>query len=409
MSIRTRSNDFEEVHKSPMNLFRRSFFLTLIAGGMLIAAFWAGYFVRDRQESPDDLPILLEARRLLLEHGYYPPPPDPSLEYGMIRGMLQAYNDPYTTFSEPAQHELTSNNLAGKFGGIGVQLQRDQEGYIVLIPIRDSPAFKAGIQEGDRLVQVDSQRIQQNTSVDTAQAALRGDVGSIVRITIQRPPEYQEFSYSIQRIEYILPSVNGYLSPLDARLGVIKVNIMAETTPAEISDTIIELQKRGAKAFALDLRDNFGGLLTSGVETARLFLSQGEIMREQYRDQEPRVYAVEKRGSFSEFPLVVLVNHNTASAAEITAGALQVHRRATLIGSQTFGKYTVQLVFELQDKSSLQVTSARWWIPGTNIGALQTDAAQGIVPDLIVADSPENGVDPAIRSAIEFLFEEPKD
>lgn len=391
-----------------MNLFRKSFFLTLIAGGLLIAAFWAGYLVRDRQESPEDLPILLEARRLLLEHGYHPFPPDPILEYGMIRGMLQAYNDPYTTFSEPAQHELTSNNLAGKFGGIGVQLQRDPEGYIVLIPIQDSPAFKAGIQEGDRLVQVDDQRIHQDTSIDAVQAALRGDVGTTVQITIKRPPEYQEFSYSIRRVEYILPSVNGYLSPLDNRLGVIKVNVMAETTPAEISNTILELQKRGAKAFALDLRDNFGGLLTSGVETARLFLSEGEIMREQYRGQEPKVYAVEKKGSFSEIPLVVLVNQHTASAAEITAGALQAQKRATLIGSQTFGKYTIQLVFELQDKSSLQVTAARWWIPGSNIGDPE-GATQGIVPDLIVTAPPEDGVDPVIRSAIKFLFDAPQD
>jgi carboxyl-terminal processing protease len=214
-----------------MRTFHHTFFITLAAGLVLIAAFLAGYFVRSIQISANDLPILLEAKRLLLQHGYHPLPPDPKLEYGMIRGMLQAYDDPHSTFSEPAQHELTSNNLSGKFGSIGVQIQRDPNGFPILIIIQDSPAVEAGVLEGDRLIQVDDLIITAETNDEIILASLRGEVGTKVKIIVERLPDRQQLSFVIPRAEYRLPSVSGFLSPAEPRLGIIKVNLMAATTP----------------------------------------------------------------------------------------------------------------------------------------------------------------------------------
>ena len=387
--------------------FYKTFISTFLISLLLIAAFLGGYLVRDRQVAGNDLPILVEALGLLLKHGYNDPPTGSILEYGMIRGMLQAYGDPYTSFSEPAQHELTSNNLEGKFGGIGVQLQEDAEGFPILLPIPDSPAALAGILEGDRLVQVDDLVITPETPIETVQAAARGKVGSRVRISVERPPGGERLDFEIVRAEFTLPSVTSYLAPDEPRLGVVKVNVMAATTPEEITQAVQDLRQRGAQVFALDLRDNFGGLLTSGVDTARLFLKQGLVMTEQYRGQEAKNFSVEKAGDLADIPLVVLVNQNTASAAEITAGALQVQLRAKLIGTHTYGKDTVQLVFELRDKSSLQVTAAHWWVPDQAEAKPPSLAGIGLQPDIPLTEAPPDpagGPDLALQSAIQYLL-----
>ncbi len=387
--------------------FFGTFVSTFLIALLVIAAFLGGYLVRDRQVAANDLPILVEAFKLLLQHGYNDPPPGSALEYGMIRGMLQAYGDPYTSFSEPAQHELTTNNLEGKFGGIGVQLQEDAEGFPILLPIPDSPAALAGVMEGDRLIQVDDLVITTDTPIETVQAAARGKVGSHVRVIVERPPGGERLNFDIVRAEFNLPSVTSYLAPDEPRLGVIKVNVMAATTPDEIVKAVQDLRQRGAEVFALDLRDNFGGLLTSGVDTARLFLKQGLVMAEQYKGQEAKNFPVEKVGELADIPLVVLVNQNTASAAEITAGALQVQQRAELIGTHTYGKDTVQLVFELEDKSSLQVTAAHWWVPDQAGVKSPSLAGIGLQPDIHLTDTPPNpagGPDPALQAAISFLL-----
>jgi carboxyl-terminal processing protease len=393
-----------------MQTFQKTFLSTLALGIMIIASFLVGYFIRDQQLSGDDLPILMEARRLLLQHGYNEPPAGSALEYGMVRGMIQAYSDPYTSFSEPVAHELATNNLEGKFGGVGVQLQEDTLGYPVLLPLPDSPATLAGILEGDRLVKVDTLTILPETPIDAVQAALRGKVGSKVNLTIERPPDYKTHEFIIERIEYNIPSVTSYLAPMDARLGVVKVNLMAATTATEIVTAVEDLLSRGATAIALDMRDNYGGLLTSGVDTARLFLEDGPIMEEQYKGEEITKFEVESPGELKDIPLVILVNQNTASAAEIAAGALQAQDRAPLIGSHTFGKDSVQLVFELRDKSSLQVTAARWWIPKEGAEQPAAIAGVGLQPDITlpeIAPGEDAGPDSALVAAIDYLLKTP--
>lgn len=366
----------------------------------IVAAFALGWLVHGFLNPPElDFPVLSEAYNILIDHGLEDPPPDPAIEYGMAHGMVSAYGDPYTRFVEPQQHEIESNNLAGSYGGIGASLRFDEENYVTLYPFPDSPAAEAGIMDGDRLIGVDDVSLTPENSIEEVLSLVRGPEGQKVTIMIARPPDYQTFEFTIKRANIPLPSVTWYLAPDEPRLGVIQINLIAATTPEEIQNAVSALTEQGAEKFALDLRNNGGGLLNEGVEIARLFLSSGIVIQEQSRGKRLENYPVKRPGALADLPLIVLVNENTASAAEIIAGAIQAHARAPLLGTTTFGKDTVQLVFDLQDGSSMHITSANWWIPGlefpTEVG--------GLIPDIPLTDTVA-GSDPAITLAVQTLF-----
>ncbi len=365
---------------------------------MVVAAAFAAGFYFNRWYTSGDLSLVSRALQILKDNAYDPLPQPTTLQYAMIRGMLQAMNDPYTTFFEPPQAELQSNQLEGKYGGIGVRLERDSDNYIYLYPIPGSPAEIAGILEGDRLLAVDSTTVTPQSTYDEVQAAIRGPVGQVVKIRLGRPPAYDPLEVNVKRAEVALPSVTWNQAAEDSRVGVIQVNVMAETTPDEITKALLDLHQRGSTYFVLDLRNNGGGLVESGVDTARLFLKSGNVMQQQYRDQPVKTFTVEKPGQFSEVPLAVLVNQSTASAAEIAAGALQAQKRALLVGTPTYGKDSIQLVFDLGDGSSLHVTAARWWVPGLLPGI----RGNGLIPDIRAADDdPETPLAKAIQILIQ--------
>jgi carboxyl-terminal processing protease len=316
----------------------------------------------------------------------------------MIRGMLQASGDEYAIFLEPTIQELEADSLEGNFGGIGVELKRADNGDLLLFPYPDSPAALAGVQTGDKLLAVDGLEITADMPIETVQAAIRGEIDKIVRITVRRESEQVPFQIEIRRKEIALPSVTWILHPEVRSIGIIKINIIAASTPGEIVRAVTELQKSGATAFVLDLRENGGGLLSESIEIVRLFLTQGDILKQQYRGQPVETFSVEKPGPLVDTELAVLVNNNTASAAEIIAGALNANRRATIIGSPTFGKDSIQLVFNLEDGSSMHITAARWWVPGLSPAI----GEGGLQPDiLILPETP--GSDPALAAAVKLL------
>jgi carboxyl-terminal processing protease len=383
-------------------VFKRYFLLTLLMGIMVTLGFAGGYLARERWNfSHDRFPILSEAYNIVQNHGLKPLPTSSAIEYGMIRGMMQSYDDPYSIFVEPAQHELESNALQGSFGGIGVRLSRDADGNVVLYPYQDSPAIQGGILDGDHLTTVDDLEITPEISMDSIQAALRGPVGQSVRVFISRPPGLDVFEFRIKRAEIPLPSVTWHLDADRSEVGVIEINLIAASTAEEVKEAVEDLKARQARFYVLDLRNNFGGLLTAGVDIARLFLREGTIIENQYRDQEVEVYRVEHPGPFIDLPLVIIVNEKTASAAEIIAGAVKVHKRAQIIGAPTYGKDSIQLVFDLKDGSSLHVTAARWWVPGLE----PSIGEDGIQPDIPAATTPDqNGVDVAMQMAVQALL-----
>jgi carboxyl-terminal processing protease len=384
--------------------FKKAYLFTLISVASLVIGFILGFSANDYyrfQES--EFPIALQAYHIIRDHGLKELPGPPDIEYGMIRGLIQAYNDPFTVFVEPVQHELDSDTLQGSYGGIGVRLVRDLEGYILLYPFPDGPAVSAGLQEGDRLINIDGARISEETSFDAVRALLRGPIEKRVRITIARSPDFSPLEYSLKRAEISLPSVTWHLDPEESIIGVIEVNVIAASTQEEIENAIEDLQERGAELFILDLRDNFGGLLTAGVDIAGLFLDEGIIMKQQYRDKDVEIHEVKKSGALADIPMAVLVNEHTASAAEIIAGALKAHGRSMILGTPTYGKNSIQLVFELDDQSSIRVTAANWWIPEV----VERAGGQGIIPDQEISpQSDESGLDLVVQAARALLIKE---
>jgi carboxyl-terminal processing protease len=383
--------------------FKQAYVLTLLVILGAVTGFAAGYLLRpDLPITATDWPVLQQAYQILADHGLKSPLEPPKLEYGMIRGMVQAYEDPYTQFVEPVQHELEGNLLQGSFGGIGVRIGRDADGNVVLYPLPGGPAQEAGVQEGDRLIKAADLEVSAETTDEQIQAALRGPVGERVNIIIARAPDYQPVELRIKRAEIPLPSVTWHLDPDEPSVGVIEINVVAATTPEEIEKAVEDLNGRGATAYILDLRDNFGGLLDAGVDTARLFLKEGMVIEQQYKGKDVESFKVERPGSLADIPLVILVNENTASAAEIIAGALKAQGRAKIIGKPTYGKDTIQLVFDLQDGSSLHVTSAHWWVPGLD-PMLQ---GNGVKPDVLVESAAGASVpDPVARAAADLLLD----
>ncbi|MBG0783572.1 MAG: PDZ domain-containing protein [Anaerolineaceae bacterium] len=364
--------------------FLFQFLLIILSIG--IGAF--GYRLVSRYRG--DLALLQEARAIVENNTILDIPEDTALEYGMIRGMLAELNDPYTYFVEPAAHEVESNDLSGSFGGIGARLERDTDLNWRLYPLPDSPSLAAGLMDGDIIVAIDDLTITTETDDITLLAAVRGPVGDPLNITVQRGEE--TLTVTLHREAIAIPSVTWNVLPEAATVGILHVYRIAETTADEVQSGITDLQGQGAKAFILDLRNNGGGLVDSAVDIARLFLSEGDVLHEQFKGESENVYQVKSPGAFTDLPLVVLVNEYTASSAEILAGALSAQGRALLIGAPTYGKTTIQYIFDLQDGSSVHVTSGRWWIPGVDFP---------LQPDIPVTDDPNGTV--IIQTAIEQL------
>lgn len=362
----------------------------------MLSSFMSGFFFYASVIAPQrEFPILSQAYKILIDHAYYPLPDIKTLEYAMIRGMLQEYHDPYASFLEPTTNELETDRFEGSFGGIGADILQDTDGNFIIYPFPGSPASRVGIKEGDRLLGVDDIVLTKDSSLESIQALIRGPVGSRVLLTIGHAPVYEPVRLSVFREEIKLPSVIFRSMAENPSVGYIKVNIIASSTPDEIIRAFNDLAKNGVNRYILDLRDNGGGLLTAGVEVARLFLSSGEIIRQEHPNDDIEIFRVIQPGPLADSKLAVLINHNTASAAEIIAGALQMHARAKLIGEPSYGKNTIQLVFSLDDGSSLHLTAARWWFPGGSSESIEN----GIEPDIYLASdnyTPEEVLDYAV-------------
>jgi carboxyl-terminal processing protease len=341
-------------------------------------------------------PILTQVRGLLEQFHLGGLPAEQDLDYGAVRGLLSALKDPYTVFLEPPSQELETQNLQGEFGGIGVGLRRNDNGEVALSPFPDYPAIQAGVIEGDILIAIDNNVIVPDTTLDQISAWARGLVGTTVKITFRHPGQESK-EVTLTRVKVEIPSVTGRLLDEDQTIGLVALSRFSEKTPAETQSTIASLMAKGAKSIVLDLRGNGGGLLDSGIGTASLFLQDGVIMYEDRQGEPEKTYSVSAAGADANLPLAVIVNHGTASAAEILAGALRDRGRAPLIGQTTYGKGSVQLIFQLADNSSVHITNARWYTPKR----APLDGV-GLKPDYEIEPG-VNGNDPELAKAVEYL------
>ncbi len=371
-----------------------AFGMIILVGPALLAGFYLGASWQPyafRYNLPN------EAQQYLEDYFIDELPDQVSIERGMIRGMVEVLDDPHTAYFEPASQELMENNLSGEYGGVGAYLTRDTDGTYHLIPFEDGPAAKAGVLEGDILLAVDGQQVLPETSQDLILSWIRGPVGTKVRLLIRTPSSTEDQrEISILREIFTIPSVMHYTYPSDPTIGVIAISRFSEKTQEEVSTAYNALVDLRIEALVLDLRDNSGGLLDSGVAVAEYFLTDGTIIIEHRLDGDQR-YQVESRGAADEIPLIVIVNGGTASAAEVVAAALQANQRAPLIGWPTFGKGSVQAIVNLSDGSSLHITTARWETPR---GVILDDT--GLQPDILVTQDVDMA-DSAIIAAVEWF------
>jgi carboxyl-terminal processing protease len=338
----------------------------------------------------------------LVEDKYYGDIPNDSTSvYGAIRGALGTLEDPYTIFVEPQPRALEKAELEGQFGGIGAFVSRGPEGEVVLIPMVDSPAETAGVQEGDVVLKVGETPLTPEMTTDEVVLLIRGEVDTQVTLTLERTGEAEPIVVVITRKVIETPSVEWRVLEEDPDTGYIRIRLFTGRTGRELERAIEDLREQNVTRLVLDLRDNGGGLLDAAVDVASQFLREGAVLYEDRRDQPEKLYSVKRGGLALDLPLVVLVNGGTASASEIVAGALQDYERGPLIGERTFGKGSVQMVYDLSDQSSLHVTVARWLTPDR-----QRIDGEGLVPDVEVISSEEeraSGADPQLARAVAYL------
>lgn len=300
--------------------------------------------------------------------------------YVALRKALEQLKDPYTRFMAPEQFESLKNQTAGELSGVGIRLERDEQtkSLRVVEPLPGSPAMKAGLQTSDRITAIDGKSTE-GMKVEDAARLIRGEVGSKVVLRIDRPGRDQ-FDVTVTRARIELPTVRYTLREEDnTRVGYIRLSEFSSHAAEQMEKAIKKLNEQEVDAFVLDLRGNPGGLLQSSIDISRMWLEKGLIVKTVDRKGASEEIAA-NRTSLTSLPLAVLVDGNSASSSEILTGALQDLDRATVIGTQTFGKALVQSVHSLSDGSGLAVTIAHYYTPkGTDI------SHKGITPDIEVS------------------------
>lgn len=297
--------------------------------------------------------------------------------YNALREALEQLEDPYTRFMDPDQYDQLTSQTSGELSGVGIRLQVDEatSSLAVVEPLPNSPAATAGIRAGDRILAIDGQSTEGMT-VEDASNLIRGEVGSRVTLRIDRDGE-EIFDLPLTRARIELPAVRHSLREEGGnRIGYIRLNEFSGHSAEQMHRAIQDLLSQGVDGFVLDLRGNPGGLLQASIEISRMWMDNGSIVRTVDRVGHSEEITA-NNSALTDLPLAILVDGNSASSSEILTGALKDNGRATIVGSQTFGKALVQSVHSLSDGSGLAVTIAHYYTPnGTDI------SHRGITPDI---------------------------
>ena len=296
---------------------------------------------------------------------------------GAIKGMLTSL-DPHSSFLKPEDFTELQEETKGSFSGIGIEITVNDDMLTVVSPIEDTPAFKAGIQAGDKIIKIEGESTKEMSMVEAVKK-LRGEKGTEVTISIHREgwTDLQDFTI----VRDVIPIHSVRASLLEPGYGYVRITNFQRNSAQDLQSSLEGLIKEGPlQGLVLDLRNNPGGLLDSSVKIADIFLDEGIIVSTKGRLKDQNMeFSAHSSGPRYNFPIVILINGGTASASEIVAGALQDHKRALILGTQSFGKGSVQTIIPMGDGAGLRLTTARYYTPsGTSI------QATGITPDVLV-------------------------
>jgi carboxyl-terminal processing protease len=338
-----------------------------------------------KQDSYNKLKVFSEVLSLI-ESNYVEPVENDSMIEGAISGMVKSL-DPHTSYMPPVSYKEMQVETTGKFGGLGIEISMRDGVLTVVSPIDDTPAFKVGIKPGDKIIKIEDESTLDMTLQD-AVSRLRGKTGSPVTITIFRKTFKTPKEFTIVRDIIKVRSVVSKLYQDD--IGYIKIRNFSKNTSSDLDKALEELGGKGITKLILDVRNNPGGLLNQAVEVTDRFLNKENLIvytKGRSDEQNMRFTSHDKVAGVS-YPLIILVNGGSASASEIVAGALQDLNRAIILGTQTFGKGSVQTIIPLSDGSALRLTTARYYTPSGRV--IQEN---GIEPDIIVEMKPRDEIE----------------
>lgn len=366
--------------------------IALLSVAGLITSFGAGcglgYATSPRPEPGFD--IVIEAWNIIFQDYVDQDRLDASqLSQGAVQGMVEALDDPYTSYLDADTYQLALSSMEGKFEGIGAEISVKNGQLMIIAPIADSPAAEAGIRAGDKILEINGSPASE-MSIAEVVFSIRGPKGTPVRLLIQHQDDTEPVEIEIIRAEIELPSID-----FEMREDVAHISLthFSQRTDGELSPVLQSITGEAPTGIILDLRSNPGGLLEAVVDTASYFLEDGVVVNVVDNQGESTSLTVRPNRAATDLPLVVLVDGYSASGSEVLAGALQDHGRAPVVGNTTYGKGSVNIMHQLDDGSALYITTARWLTPdGRPIEGM------GIHPDYELEEE-----DDAVQWAIDYL------
>ncbi|MCC6278750.1 MAG: S41 family peptidase [Oligoflexia bacterium] len=347
-----------------------------LAVGVVIGSVTVGWSAQNgKQDRYADLQMFTKVLNLVEQH-YVEEVDIHKLVYGGIKGMLTTL-DPHTNFLPPGTFKEFKEETSGEFGGLGIEVTLQDDILTVISPIEDTPAWRAGIKSGDKVVEIDG-KTTKGMNLTEAVSKMRGKSGSKITLSIWREGLKEPKKFTLERETIKVKSVK--YTNLEDGFGYFRITSFIERSGEDLEKAIRDHERSHGKmrGLVLDLRNNAGGLLDQAIRIANMFMSEGVIVSTSGRNKRDKEFFYAKKGiGRLDFPMIVLVNEYTASASEIVAGALQDQKRAAIMGTRTFGKGSVQQVVDLGDGAGLKLTISRYYTPsGRSI------QAQGIEPDI---------------------------
>ena len=374
---------------------RQNLYSIVMVGAVSLLCWQVSQGARPKDEVSELYGVFVDAVEQV-QQNYVRPVSRRELMESALRGMLSDL-DPHSTYINTSQWKTFKRQIEGKFGGVGmtVEVDEDSKRLKVVAPMVGTPAYSAGVMAGDLILDIDGKSTE-GLTIDKAVDSLQGQPGTPVKLNVLHEESEKAEVLTLTRAIIEVPSVMGdrrkpndewdYMLDHDKKVGYIRITNFNQDTTDHVKDALDELKKDGMKSLILDLRDDPGGLLSAAVEISDLFVEDGKIVSTRGRNTTEKTYEARKEGTYTGFPMAALVNHNSASASEILAAALQDHDRAVVVGERSFGKGSVQNILDLEDGNSvLKLTVATYWRPsGKNIhrfkNAKETDE-WGVTPN----------------------------